>query len=224
MRSFTKIALAALAVLAVGGWAVAQEPPPAATPAPEQPPAAAAPAPAPAEAPAAAPVAAPAAAPVAAPAAAPVAAPAAAPVAAPVAPPVAPPVAAPAAAPVAAPAAAPVAAPAAPAAVQLPAVFMEAMRVQLDGKAKYAGNVKMEFQVRGQGAKLVSVDVIPDTKSDEIARDLFKQLSLIAGGDVKLKQSGDRITLEKANKNAPTFSIRITYQSIIGVSFLIDKD
>jgi 3-oxoacyl-ACP reductase-like protein len=172
MRSFTTIALAVLAVLAVGGWTVAQEPPPAATPAPEQPPAAAAPA----------------------------------------------------AAPVAAPAAAPVAAPAAPAAVQLPVVFMEAMRIQLDGKAKYAGNVKMEFQIRGQGAKLVSVDVIPDTKSDEIARDLFKQLSLMAGGDVKLKQSGDRITLEKTNKNAPTFSIRITYQSIIGVSFLIDKD
>jgi len=84
--------------------------------------------------------------------------------------------------------------------------------------------VKMEFQIRGQDARLVSVDVIPDTKSDEIARDLYKQLSLMAGGDVKLKQSGDRITLEKANKSAPTFSIRITHQSIIGVSFLIDKD
>jgi hypothetical protein len=113
---------------------------------------------------------------------------------------------------------------AAPAGVTLPVVYMEAMRIQLDGKAGYAGNVKMEFQVRGQDARLISVDVIPNTKSDEIARDLYKQLSLAAGGDVKLKQSGDRITLEKANKNAPTFSIRITYQSIIGVSFLIDKD
>jgi hypothetical protein len=113
---------------------------------------------------------------------------------------------------------------AAPAGVTLPVVYMEAMRIQLDGKARYAGNVKVEFQVRGQAARVVSVDVIPNTKSDEIARDLYKQLSLAAGGDVKLKQSGDRITLEKANKNAPTFSIRITYQSIIGVSFLIDKD
>ena len=106
----------------------------------------------------------------------------------------------------------------------LPVVYMEAMRIQLDGKAKYTGNVKIEFQIRGQEARLVSVDVIPNTKSDEIARDLYKQLSLMAGGDVKLKQSGDRITLEKANKNAPPFSIRIAYQSIIGVSFLIDQD
>jgi 3-oxoacyl-ACP reductase-like protein len=180
MRSLTATAMVVLALLAVGGWAVAQEPPPAATPAPEQPPAAA---PA-AEAPAAAAVAAPA----------------------------------------AAPAPAPAAAPAAPAGVQLPTVYMEAMRIQLDGKAKYTGNVKIEFQIRGQDARLVSVDVIPNTKADEIARDLYKQLSLMAGGDVKLKQSGDRITLEKANKSAPPFSIRIAYQSIIGVSFLIDQD
>jgi hypothetical protein len=108
--------------------------------------------------------------------------------------------------------------------VQLPAVYMEAMRIQLDGKALYAGNVKMELQLRGRDARLVSVDVIPNTKSDEIARDLYKQLSLQAGGDIKLKQSGDRITLEKANKSAPSFSLRIAYQSIIGVSFLIDQD
>ena len=101
---------------------------------------------------------------------------------------------------------------------------MEAMRIQLDGKARYAGNVKLEFQIRGQAARVVSVDVIPNTKSDEIARDLYKQLSLMAGGDVKLKQSGDRITFEKANKSAPAFSLRIAYQSIIGVSFLIDQD
>jgi hypothetical protein len=110
------------------------------------------------------------------------------------------------------------------AAAALPVVYMEAMRIQLDGKALYTGNVKIEFQIRGQDAKLISVDVIPNTKSDEIARDLYKQLSLVAGSNVKLKQSGDRITLEKASKSAPTFSIRITYQSIIGVSFLIDED
>jgi hypothetical protein len=111
-----------------------------------------------------------------------------------------------------------------PAGATLPVVYMEAMRIQLDGKARYAGNVKVEFQVRGQAARVVSVDVIPNTKSDEIARDLYKQLSLVAGGDVKLKQSGDRITFEKANKSAPAFSLRIAYQSIIGVTFLIDQD
>lgn len=161
MKSFTSIALATLAVLAVGGWAVAQQPPPAATPAPEQPPAAAAP--------------------------------------------------------VAAPAAA-------QATATIPVVYVEAMRIQLDGKTQYAGNVQIEFKPQGKDAKLVSVDVIPKMRADDIAQDLHKQLTLVAGSDFKVKQSGDRVTIERANKKGPTFSLRITNQSILGVSFFFDKD
>jgi len=147
MRSFTVVAVAVLAVFAVGEWAIAQE-----TPVAQQP------------------------------------------------------------------------ATAGPGAVAIPVIYVEAMRIQLDGKTQYAGNVKMEFKPQGQDAKLLSVDVIPKMKSDEIARDLYKQLTLAAGSNFKVKQSGDRITIEKASKKAPTFSLRITNQSVLGVSFLIDKD
>jgi hypothetical protein len=101
---------------------------------------------------------------------------------------------------------------------------MDAMRIQLDGKAQYAGNVEMELTVQGKDAKLVSVNVIPKMKADEIGRDLYKQLTLAAGSNLKVKESGSRITLQKANSKAPNFSLRITNQSILGVSFLIEKD
>jgi hypothetical protein len=157
MRSSTVVAMVALALLALGGWAVAQVPAPAAAPAPQQPPAAAAP-------------------------------------------------------------------PAAPATATVPVIYVEAMRIQLDGKTQYAGNVQMEFKPQGRDTKLVSVDVIPKMKSDEIARDLYKQLTLATGTDFKVKQSGDRITIERSNKKGPTFSLKITNQSVLGVSFLFDKD
>jgi hypothetical protein len=120
------------------------------------------------------------------------------------------------------PAAAPTTAP--PAEVKAPAVYLKAMRIQLDGKAAFAGNVQMEFMPQGQAAKLVSVDVIPKMKADEIARDIYKQLTLAAGSNYKVKQSKDRITIKRANSKVPNFSLTITNQSVLGVSFLIEED
>jgi hypothetical protein len=106
----------------------------------------------------------------------------------------------------------------------LPTIYVEAMRIELAGKAGFAGNATLEFKAQGQEPKLVSVDVIPKMKADEIARDIYKQLTLAAGSAFKVKQSGERITIEKANKNSPTFSMRVTNQSVLGVSLLIDRD
>ncbi len=155
MRSASVVALGVAAVLAVGGLALAQEPP-AAAPAP-QPPA--------------------------------------------------------------------VAAPAVATAPELPTIFMPAVRIQVDGKTRYTGNVKMEFKPQNHDAKVISVDVIPKMDAGDIAGDIYKQLTLAAGSDYKVKRSGDRVTIEKANKKvgAP-ISLKITYQSILGVSFMIDVD
>jgi hypothetical protein len=103
-----------------------------------------------------------------------------------------------------------------------PVIYVEAMRSAR--RKKYAGNVQMEFKTQGKDAKLVSVDVIPKMRADDIAQDLHKQLTLAAGIDFKVKQSGDRITIERANKKGPAFSLRITNQSVLGVAFLFDKD
>ncbi len=132
---------------------------------------------------------------------------------------------APAPAAAAAPAPAAVAAPAAVSAPEIPVIYMPAIRIRLDGKTQYAGNVKMEFKAQGHDPKVVSVDVIPKMDSGDIAKDLYKQLTLAAGTDYKVKQSGDRVTIERANKKVTTpISLKITNMSVLGVSFMIDKD
>ncbi|MCU0292387.1 MAG: hypothetical protein MUF10_10445 [Thermoanaerobaculaceae bacterium] len=119
----------------------------------------------------------------------------------------------------AAPQAAPVAV-----AVTVPVVYLDEIRVELNGKAQRAGNVAMELTVHGRDPRLVSVDVIPKMGADDIAEDLYKELTLAAGPDFKVKCSGQRVTIAKANKKAPSVSLRITNQSILGVSFLLDMN
>ena len=102
---------------------------------------------------------------------------------------------------------------------------MQAIRIKVDGKTQYTGNVTMEFKAQGHDPKLISVDVIPKMDAGDIATDLYKQLTLAAGSDYKVKRSGDRVTIERANKKVTTpISLKITHQSILGVSFMIDKD
>ena len=127
------------------------------------------------------------------------------------------------------PAPAPTAAPApapspVPSAVSVPKIYAEALKVELKGRTDFKGSVSMEVTVHGQEPKLVSVDVIPKMSADDIVEDLFKELTLALGNDFKVKDKGDRVVIEKANKKAPNISLRNTGQSILGVSFLIDKD
>jgi hypothetical protein len=199
--------LCVLVVMLVAGAALAQEAAP--TPAPAEPAAQATPAPPPAEPAAQVAPAAPAAAPAAA-AAAPAAA-AAAPAAQ----------AAPAAA-AAATAQAPAATPA-PAAVTVPRVYFEKAEIVVDGRADYNGALELEWKpVNGDG-KLIQVNVLAKSKDKEITADIYKELVLAAGNSYKIKQSGEKIQVKKANKQAPNFAITITKLQLPGVSVRIGK-
>lgn len=186
MKRFLRI-VALVTGLALASGLSAQTPPPEAP---------AAPAPVPAAAPAA-----PAAAP-AVPSAAP-AVPAAAP-AAPAVPAATPdvPAAAPAA-PVAAPAApatpAPAALPAAPEVVQ---TFFEGIRITFDGKAQVAGVVGIDTKVSGGEIKRVWVRVLAKSDEGSVATDVAKELTFALGSAFKVKTSGGRITISRANKKA----------------------
>jgi len=194
--------LCVLVVMLVAGAALAQEAAP--TPAPAEPAAQTTPAPPPAE-----------------PAAQATPAPPPAEPAAPAAPAAA--AAAPAAqaAPAAA-AQAPAAAPA-PAAVTVPRVYFEKAEVVVDGKAEYNGALELEWKpVNGDG-KLIQVNVLAKSKDKDIAADIYKELVLAAGNSYKIKQSGEKIQVKKANKQAPNFAITITKLQLPGVSLRIGK-
>jgi hypothetical protein len=117
----------------------------------------------------------------------------------------------------------PAAAPA-PAAPTIPVMYMEGARIEFNGKALYAGNVTLELTVHGRDPKVLSVDVIPKMAGDDIAEDLYKSLTLAAGPEFKVKDSGKRVIIGKANKTAPNLSLKVTNLSILGVSVLIEPD
>jgi hypothetical protein len=126
--------------------------------------------------------------------------------------------------PTVAPAAAPpqVATPPAATEAVVPILYAQALRVEMKGKTKYSGNVAMQLTVQGRTPKLISVDVIPKMTDSDIAKDLYKEFTLAAGADFKVDRSGNEVTIKKANKKSPNLSLKITSQSIVGVSFLID--
>ena len=126
------------------------------------------------------------------------------------------PVVAPAPAPVAA---APVAA--APPASTMPHAYLEKLAVVVDGKAKANGSVKLEFLPIGGEPRIVEVRVLAKTGKKDIARDLAKELTLVAGGAYKVKQSGEEVRISKKDKKAPNVSVNVTALALPGVSVFV---
>jgi hypothetical protein len=154
------------------------------------------------------------------PAPTPTPAPAAAPAPAPEA--AAAPAAAAAAAPAAATAAAPAAAPApAAAAPTVPHAYMDKVTVVVDGKAKANGSLQLEFLPIGGEAKVITVNVVAKTRDKDIARDIHKELTLVAGGNYKVKLSGGDVKITKKSKAAPNVSVVVTSLALPGVSVSI---
>jgi hypothetical protein len=122
----------------------------------------------------------------------------------------------PAAAPVAA---APVAA-AAPAST-MPHAYLEKLAVVVDGKAKANGSVKLEFLPIGGEPKVVEVRVLAKTGKKDIARDIAKELTLVAGGAYKVKQSGEEVRISKKDKKAPNVSVNVMALALPGVSVFV---
>lgn len=125
----------------------------------------------------------------------------------------------PAAAPATAPAAAPVAA--APAAPTMPHAYLEKLAVVVDGKAKANGSVKLEFLPIGGEPKVVEVRVLAKTGKNDIARDIAKELTLVAGGAYKVKQSGEEVRISKKDKKAPNVSVNVLALALPGVSVFV---
>jgi len=123
--------------------------------------------------------------------------------------------------PAAAPETAPATAPAA-AASSVPHAYMEKLTVVVDGKAKANGSLKLEFLPIGGEPRVIDVNVLAKTKAKDIARDIHKELSLVAGGAYKVKLSGDEIRISKKDKSAPHISVTVTELALPGVSVHVE--
>jgi hypothetical protein len=129
---------------------------------------------------------------------------------------------APAPAPTPVPAAAPAPAPA-PAVPSIPRAYLDKLRVVVDGRAEANGAVGLEFLAVGGEPKAFTVRILAKASAKDIARDIHKELSLVAGGGYKVKLSGDQVKVTKQNKKAPNVSLVLTQLAVPGVSVLVKK-
>jgi len=120
--------------------------------------------------------------------------------------------------------AAPAAQPA-PAPIKPPAVTYEKARIVVDGKAQANGSLAMTFTAQGGAGKSFMVNVLNETEKNDVARDIYKELSIVAGNTYKVKLDGQKIRISKADKEkTPNFSISIDKIELGGVSVRVEKD
>lgn len=105
-----------------------------------------------------------------------------------------------------------------PAPVTVPTIYFDRLMVVVDGKADTDGVIQLKFHASGGEPKLINVNVLAKTKAKEIARDIWKELSLAAGNPFKVKLDGKVINIKKSNRKSPNFALVILGQSATGVS------
>lgn len=104
------------------------------------------------------------------------------------------------------------------------ATFSEALLV-IEGKSETNGSIQLEFQPVGGAVKAISVNVIARMKASDIAEDIWKELSLAAGSNYKLKvKENSKISIKAAAKDVVPFSLEIKGQNATGISLLVKKD
>ena len=125
-----------------------------------------------------------------------------------------------------APAPAPAAAPAAPPAAQAaapPRILYDKVDIVVDGKADYAGTIQFTIEPDGRPAKVATVNILAKEKEKKIAEQIHREVSIALGTDYKVKLSGEKIRVSKANKKAPNVSVTINQLQLPGVSVRVER-
>jgi hypothetical protein len=116
-------------------------------------------------------------------------------------------------------------APSAPSAVVPPKTYYEAVQLTITGKSKAAGALVVVLQTIGGDPKSASVNVLAKTGENDIARDVAKELTVLAGSTFKVKtKSGNIVVISKAAKNSPNLSIALGMQTIPGIAVSFGED
>lgn len=116
-------------------------------------------------------------------------------------------------------------APAGPSAVVPPKTYYEAVQLTITGKSKAAGVLVVVLQAIGGEPKSASVNILAKTGENDIARDVAKELTVLAGSTFKVKtKSGNIVVITKAAKNAPNLSLALGMQTIPGIAVSFGED
>lgn len=107
----------------------------------------------------------------------------------------------------------------------IPTVYRDGWKITVNGKPEATGTFTMVFQPhQGEPVKF-TVNVMAKQKPKTIREDIWKELSIAAGANYKVKKNGDKIvTIKKANKKVAPISLALTEQNLSGMSVQLGKN
>ncbi len=107
----------------------------------------------------------------------------------------------------------------------IPTVYRDGWKITVNGKPQTNGTFTMVFRTLNGEPVEYTITVVAKMKPKEIAEDLWKELSLAAGGDYNVKRKGKNIvTISKSNKKVPGMALEITDQKLSGLSLTISAN
>jgi len=112
-----------------------------------------------------------------------------------------------------------------PATAVIPTVYRDAWKITINGKPQASGTFTMVFKTLDGEPVKFTINVIAKMKPKQITEDLWKELSLAAGANYKVKKKGDKVVvINKANKKVSSISLEITEQKLSGMSLTISAN
>ncbi len=107
----------------------------------------------------------------------------------------------------------------------IPTVYRDSWKITVNGKPQANGTFSMVFKpLDGEPVKF-TINVVAKMKPKQITEDLWKELSLAAGANYKVKKKGDKVVaINKANKKVPGMALEITDQKLSGMSLTISAN
>lgn len=107
----------------------------------------------------------------------------------------------------------------------IPTVYRDSWKIVINGKPQVAGTFSMVFTPLSGEAVKFTINVVPKMKPKQISEDLWKELSLAAGANYKVKKKGNNVvTIKKVNKKVAGMALEIIDQKLSGMSLTISAD
>ncbi len=107
----------------------------------------------------------------------------------------------------------------------IPTVYRDGWKITVNGKPQANGTFTAVFRPLNGDPVKFTVNVIAKMKPKQISEDIWKELSLAAGGNYKVKRKGDKVvTISKVNKKVPGVALEITEQKVSGMSLTISAN
>jgi hypothetical protein len=107
----------------------------------------------------------------------------------------------------------------------IPTVYRDSWKVTINGKPQVNGAFTMVFKTLDGEPVKFTITVLAKMKPKQLSEDLWKELSLAAGANYKVKTKGDKVvTISKSNKKVPSMALEITDQKLSGMSLTISAN